>query len=126
LVVMDIANPSEEHAMLRSMIRDWVEEYVEPQAFEHDKKELFNLGLLRSMGELGLLGISAPEDYGGAGLDATACAIIHEELFEEELLSLKKKLTLGQIISMYSVLREELSVIEYDLTTGSLGIEDDA
>ena len=62
------------------MIRDWVEEYVEPQAFEHDKKELFNLGLLRSMGELGLLGISAPEDYGGAGLDATACAIIHEEL----------------------------------------------
>ncbi len=53
-------------------------------------------------------------------------AIIHEELFEEELLSLKKKLTLGQIISMYSVLREELSVIEYDLTTGSLGIEDDA
>ncbi len=63
---MDIANPSEEHAMLRSMIRDWVEECVEPQAFEHDKKELFNLELLRSMGELGLLGISAPEEYGGA------------------------------------------------------------
>jgi len=41
VVVMDIANPSEEHAMLRSMIRDWVEECVEPQAFEHDKKELF-------------------------------------------------------------------------------------
>ena len=80
VAVMDIANPSEEHAMLRSMIRDWVEEYVEPQAFEHDKKELFNLELLRSMGELGLLGISAPEEHGGAGLDATACAIIHEEL----------------------------------------------
>ena len=77
---MDIANPSEEHAMLRSMIRDWVEEYVEPQAFEHDKKELFNLDLLKSMGELGLLGISAPEEYGGAGLDAAACAIVHEEL----------------------------------------------
>ena len=77
---MDIANPSEEHAMLRSMIRDWVDEYVEPQAVEHDKKELFNLELLRSMGELGLLGISAPEEHGGAGLDATACAIIHEEL----------------------------------------------
>ena len=77
---MDIANPTEEHAMLRSMIRDWVEEYVEPQAFEHDKKELFNLDLLKSMGELGLLGISAPEEYGGAGLDAAACAIVHEEL----------------------------------------------
>ncbi len=77
---MDIANPSEEHAMLRSMIRDWVQEYVEPQAFEHDKHERFNLELLRSMGDLGLLGISAPEQHGGAGLDATACAIIHEEI----------------------------------------------
>lgn len=53
-------------------------------------------------------------------------AIIYEELFEEELLSLKKKLTLTQIISMYSVLREGLSVVEYDLTTGRLGTEDDA
>ena len=77
---MDIANPSEEHLMLREMVRDWTNEYVEPQAFEHDKHERFNLELLRSMGELGLLGISAPEEYGGAGLDATACTIVHEEL----------------------------------------------
>ena len=77
---MDIANPSEEHLMLREMVRDWTNEYVEPQAFEHDKHERFNLELLRSMGEMGLLGISAQEEYGGAGLDATACAIVHEEL----------------------------------------------
>ena len=77
---MDIANPSEEHAMLREMVRDWVKEHVEPQAFEHDKEERFNLELLKSMGDLGLLGISAPEEFGGAGLDATACAIVHEEL----------------------------------------------
>ena len=49
VAVMDIANPSEEHSMLRSMIRDWVEENVEPQAFHHDKNELFNLDLLKSM-----------------------------------------------------------------------------
>ena len=77
---MDIANPSEEHAMLREMVRDWTKEHVEPQALEHDRDEAFNLPLLRSMGELGLLGISADEKYGGAGLDATACAIVHEEL----------------------------------------------
>ena len=77
---MDIANPSEEHLMLREMVRDWTQENVEPQAFEHDKHERFNLELLRSMGEMGLLGISAQEEYGGAGLDATACAIVHEEL----------------------------------------------
>ena len=77
---MDIANPSEEHTMLRSMIRDWVQEFVEPQAFEHDKYERFNLELFRSMGDMGLLGISAPEEHGGAGLDAIACAIVHEEI----------------------------------------------
>lgn len=77
---MDIANPSEEHAMLREMVRDWTKEHVEPQALEHDRDEAFNLPLLRSMGEMGLLGISADENYGGAGLDATACAIVHEEL----------------------------------------------
>ena len=77
---MDISNPSEEHTMLREMVRDWTQEYVEPQALEYDREEKFNLPLLREMGEMGLLGISAPEQYGGAGLDATACAIVHEEL----------------------------------------------
>ena len=77
---MDIANPSEEHLMLREMVREWTTEHVEPQAFEHDRDERFNAELLRSMGELGLLGISAPEAYGGAGLDAVACTIVHEEL----------------------------------------------
>jgi len=66
--------------MLREMVRDWTQEYVEPQALEYDREEKFNLPLLREMGEMGLLGISAPEEYGGAGLDATACAIVHEEL----------------------------------------------
>ena len=77
---MDISNPSEEHLMLREMVRDWTQENVEPQALEYDREEKFNLPLLREMGEMGLLGISAPEQYGGAGLDATACAIVHEEL----------------------------------------------
>lgn len=47
------------------------------------------------------------------------------DLFQEELLLLQKKLTLGQVISMYSILREELSVLEYDFTIGCLR-EDDA
>ena len=63
VVYMSISNPSEEHVMLREMVRDWVNENVEPQAFEYDKEEKFNLELLRSMGEMGLLGISAPEEY---------------------------------------------------------------
>ena len=80
MATKDIANPSEEHLMLREMVREWTQEHVEPQALEHDRDERFNSELLRSMGELGLLGISAPEAYGGAGLDAVACTIVHEEL----------------------------------------------
>ena len=79
-MAIDIANPTEESSMLRSMVRDFVEEFVEPQAFEHDKEERFNIELLKSMGDIGLLGITAGEDYGGAGLDATAAVIVHEEL----------------------------------------------
>lgn len=77
---MDIANPSEEHVMLREMVRDFVKEHVEPQALVHDRDEIFNLDLLRSMGEMGLLGLTASEEFGGAGLDSIAAVIVHEEL----------------------------------------------
>ena len=63
-MAVDIANPTEEHLMLREMVREWTKEHVEPQALEFDRDEKFNVDLLRSMGELGLLGISAQEDYG--------------------------------------------------------------
>ena len=44
---------------------------VEPQALQHDREERFNLPLFRRTGELGLLGVTAPEEYGGSGMDAT-------------------------------------------------------
>ncbi len=76
----DQSRSTEEHDMLRSMIRDWTQEFVEPQAHDFDKNEKFNIDLLKEMGELGLLGISAQEEYGGSNLDALACVIVHEEL----------------------------------------------
>ena len=38
------------------MVREWVQEHVEPQVYEHDRLERFNLDLKGSMGELGLFG----------------------------------------------------------------------
>lgn len=76
----DLANPTPEHKMLREMVRSFVETEVEPQALEHDRHEKFNLTLFRKLGELGLLGITVPEEYGGSGQDATAAVIAHEEL----------------------------------------------
>lgn len=76
----DLFNPTQEHAMIRETVRAFVESEVEPQAHEHDKKEKFNVPLFRKLGELGLLGITVPEAYGGAGMDALAAVIVHEEL----------------------------------------------
>lgn len=77
---LDLFNPTEEHSMLRQMVRDFVVEEVEPQAHEYDRKEQFNVNLLRKLGELGLLGITAPEEHGGSGMDPLAAVITHEEL----------------------------------------------
>ncbi len=76
----DLLNPTDEHRMLRDMVKSFVETEVEIQAHEHDKKEKFNLDLFRKLSALGLLGITVPESYGGSGLDATAVVIAHEEL----------------------------------------------
>jgi isovaleryl-CoA dehydrogenase len=77
---MSLFEPSDEHRQLRDMIRSFAEAKVEPQAAEHDKNETFNLALFKELGELGLLGISVDEEYGGAAMDPTAVCIAHEEL----------------------------------------------
>ena len=76
----DLFNPSEEHFALRRMVRDFSTREVEPQAAEHDRLEKFNHDLYRKMGELGLLGLTVDEAYGGSGMDATASVIVHEEI----------------------------------------------
>ena len=77
---VDIANPTEEHKMLREMVRNFVSDRVEPQALESDRNETFNRDLFREMGGMGLLGLTAPSEYGGAEMDCTAVAIVNEEL----------------------------------------------
>ena len=76
----DLFNPGDEHKMLRETVRSFVQSEVEPQALEHDRQEKFNLPLFRKLGELGLLGLTVPESYGGSGMDAVAAVIVHEEI----------------------------------------------
>jgi isovaleryl-CoA dehydrogenase len=78
--VGSIFSPTEEHQGLREMVRGFVEAEVEPQALEFNRDEKMNIPLFRKLGELGLLGVTVPEEYGGSGLDCTAAVIIHEEL----------------------------------------------
>lgn len=73
-------NPSEDHQMLRQMVAEFARREVEPQAAAHDERGELNLDLFRRLGELGLLGITIPEEDGGAGLDTVAAVIVHHEL----------------------------------------------
>jgi len=77
---LDLSNPTDEHSMLRKMVRDFVVTEVEPQAHEFDRKEQFNLPLFRRLGELGLLGVTVSDAYGGSGMDGVAAVIAHEEI----------------------------------------------
>jgi alkylation response protein AidB-like acyl-CoA dehydrogenase len=71
---------SDEHELLRSTVRDFAEQVVEPQAEELDRKGEFPYEIVRGMADLGIMGITIPEEYGGAGADTLSYAIAVEEL----------------------------------------------
>ncbi len=71
---------TDEHELLRQTIRQFVQNRVEPQATEHDEAATFNTKLIKELGDLGLLGVTIPDTDGGAGMDATASVIVHDEL----------------------------------------------
>jgi isovaleryl-CoA dehydrogenase len=76
----NIFSPTKEHAMLRELTRKFAEEELEPGALERDAHEFFDKKLFKKLGDLGLLGLTAPEEYHGSGMDATAAVLVHEEL----------------------------------------------
>ncbi|WP_462405962.1 acyl-CoA dehydrogenase [Gracilibacillus sp. Marseille-QA3620] len=71
---------SEEHEMIRKMVRDFAKNEVAPTAAERDEEERFDKELFDKMAELGLTGIPWPEEYGGIGSDYVAYCIAVEEL----------------------------------------------
>ena len=75
-----LLSPTDEHALLRTTLRDFVGKEVEPQAQKYDQAAVLNRKLMTQAAELGLLGITIPAADGGAGMDATAAVIAHEEL----------------------------------------------
>ncbi|MGF9769038.1 acyl-CoA dehydrogenase AcdA [Bacillus albus] len=71
---------SEEHEMIRKMVRDFAKNEVAPTAAERDEEERFDRVIFDQMAELGLTGIPWPEEYGGIGSDYLAYVIAVEEL----------------------------------------------
>jgi alkylation response protein AidB-like acyl-CoA dehydrogenase len=71
---------SPEQKQIRDMVSEFVDEEVVPQAAEIDEIDEFPHDLVSEMGELGLMGMPFPEEYGGAGLDYHSYAIGLEEI----------------------------------------------
>ncbi len=71
---------TEEHDLLRRTVRDFAVDRVEPVAEELDREHRFPYELVKEMAELGLMGMTIPEEYGGAGTDTVSYAIAVEEL----------------------------------------------
>lgn len=71
---------SEAHEAFRQKVRKFAEEEVKPYAFMMDQNNEFPTEAVKKMGELNLMGIPYPKEYGGAGLDIISYAIAVEEL----------------------------------------------
>ncbi len=71
---------TQEHELVRSTVREFAEQRVAPVAEELDREGRFPYELVAELAELGLMGMTIPEEYGGAGADTVSYAIVVEEL----------------------------------------------
>jgi short-chain 2-methylacyl-CoA dehydrogenase len=69
-----------EHTLVRSTVREFATQRVAPVAEQLDREERFPYELVAELAELGLMGMTIPEEYGGAGTDTLSYAIAVEEL----------------------------------------------
>ena len=70
----------EEHKLLRTQIRRFVNEEIKPRALQWEQDGMVPRDVLRRMGELGFLGIRYPAEYGGSNMDTLATVVLAEEL----------------------------------------------
>src|SRR5881398_1229582 len=71
---------SEDHEQFRRTVRDFAEKEVAPHAAQWDRDHHFPVDVVHAMGDLGLFGLTAPEQYGGADGDFTSLCVAIEEL----------------------------------------------
>jgi short-chain 2-methylacyl-CoA dehydrogenase len=71
---------SAEHEQFRRTVRDFAEKEIAPRAAEWDRDHHFPVDVVRKMGQLGLFGLTAPEEYGGADGDFTSVCVAIEEI----------------------------------------------
>ena len=71
---------TDEQRLLEQTVREWGAREIAPRIKELDRAHRFDKDILPQMAELGLLGISVPVEYGGAGMDYISLGLASEEL----------------------------------------------
>jgi butyryl-CoA dehydrogenase len=71
---------TEEHEMIRDALRSFAQERLAPNAARWDREHHFPQAELKELAALGAFGVAVPEEYGGAGLDYVALALVLEEI----------------------------------------------
>ncbi len=70
----------EEDRLIMETARDYAQSKLEPRALKGNTEEYFDRDIAREMGEMGLLGVNIPEEYGGAGASYTAYGLVAREV----------------------------------------------
>src|SRR5579875_2247221 len=71
---------TEEQQNLQNMVRKFTKAEITPNMRQWDEDHHFDMGVVRKLADLGLMGVCIPEKYGGAGMDYNSLAIVCEEL----------------------------------------------
>lgn len=71
---------SEEDRLIMETARDYAQTSLEPRALKGNTEEFFDISIAQEMGEMGLLGVNIPEEYGGAGASYTAYGLVAREV----------------------------------------------
>ncbi|HOP63230.1 MAG TPA: acyl-CoA dehydrogenase family protein, partial [Spirochaetota bacterium] len=71
---------NEERELMRNVVKDFVEQEVRPAAMEVEKTSEFPMKLFKRAGELGLLGVTLAEEFGGLGKDHITNSMVMEEI----------------------------------------------
>lgn len=71
---------SEEQEAVRRLARAFTEREVSPYAAEWDRAESVDRAIVKKLGDVGFLGLTVPEEYGGSGGDHLSYALVTEEL----------------------------------------------
>ena len=79
-MALETSDKTDEQRAICEMIRQFADEQIIPNAEHYDQEDSFPEPIVEQMKELGLFGVTIPEEYGGMGLDLTTYAMIVEEL----------------------------------------------